>query len=173
MIRALQMLPHALSATFAAGMLLCLSTGAAQAALATDDTGSPKIWISTPLGSYHVRPVFDYNERNRGLGLEYHQGRDVLYMVGTYRNSAYDRSIYGLVGWTPLHVGPFAFGAVAGLVNGYPELNNGGIGPIASALIRLEGKGAWRNFGANLIIAPPVPQKQSPLTFGLQVKFGF
>lgn len=165
-------LKHTVSAVSAAGVLLCISSGVAHATPDTD-TSTPKFWVSTPVGSYHVRPVFDYNERNRGLGIEYHQGRDILYMAGAYRNSAYNRSVYGLVGWTPLHVGPLAIGAVAGLVNGYPELNNGGIGPIVSALIRLEGKGAWRNFGANLIIAPPVPQKQSPLTFGLQIKFGF
>lgn len=147
--------------------------GSAHAGNHVSKESSPKVWISTMVGSYHVRPVMEYNERNRGVGVEYHQTRDVLYMVGTYRNSVYDRSVYGLVGWTPLHIGPFAVGAVAGLITGYPELNNGGIGPIASALIRLEGKGAWRNLGANLIIAPPVPQKQSPLTFGLQVKFGF
>lgn len=124
------------------------------------------IWAVANVRSYHVSEQ-QFNQHNPGLGLEYHLDDSVVLMAGKYRNSVYRNSAYALAGWTPLHVSNIYAGLAAGAVNGYPALNSGKVAPVIVGLVRIEAE----HVGANLIVIPKY--KESPLTFGLQLKFKF
>jgi hypothetical protein len=145
-------------------LLLVLIT----AALPTIATAG-ELWGAVNLTSYHTKPEQKLNTNNIGAGLEYHYAPTVLFMGGAFRNSYDNTSTYLLAGWTPLEIGSYIkIGAVAGAINGYPGLNNGGVTKAIAGLIRIEGE----TVGANIVIIPPA-LKSSPVTFGLQVKFKF
>jgi hypothetical protein len=124
-------------------------------------------WVVGTLGSYHVNRTDKLNQRNYGVGLEYHTG-DMTYVAGQYKNSDYRNSIYALAAWTPLSVGVLHAGAGIGVVNGYPSLNNGGIAPAGLGIIQLEVK----KVGLNVVFNPS-RSRNSPLTIAMQVKFKF
>lgn len=127
-----------------------------------------ELWLDLSLTSIHSKPEQHLNQRNYGAGIEYHQGNDVLYMAGAFRNS-YDRtSVYALAGWTPVELGLVKAGLLAGAITGYPGLNNGRITPAVAGIVRIEGE----YIGANLIIIPPAI-KDSPVTVGIQIKFKY
>jgi hypothetical protein len=142
--------------------ILAFATLISTAASAAD------IWGSVNLASIHAATDQHYNQRNWGAGIELHTSPSTLAMAGAYRNSVNRESAYALAGWTPLDLAGAKIGAVAGLVTGYPAINNGHIAPAIAGLIRIEGE----RIGLNLILIPPLPQK-SPLTLGLQAKFKF
>lgn len=127
-----------------------------------------EIWGSTTLASVHTKRNQNLNEQNYGFGLEYHERRDLLYMAGSYINSHEKRSIYALAGWTPIDLGIIRLGMLAGFVNGYPKFNDGKITPAVVGLARIE----FEKLGVNLTLIPP-RLKESPVTVGVQVKFGF
>ena|SRR5437867_12683042 len=125
-------------------------------------------WGSLNLTSLHSRTENAMNQRNYGLGIEYHASSDVLYLAGAYRNSYEKTSVYALAGWAPVEVGIARIGVLGGLVNGYPKRNNAGVTPAVAGIVLIEGE----RVGMNLILIPP-PLKKSPFTLGLQVKFKF
>jgi hypothetical protein len=124
-------------------------------------------WGVATLASYHVNTEKKFNQRNYGLGLEYQTG-DMAYVAGQYKNSHYRSSVYAMAVWTPLSVGVLHAGGAIGVVNGYPGINNGGLGPAAVGIVKLE----MQRVGLNLVVSPAV-SNNSPLTFALQVKFKF
>lgn len=74
------------------------------------------------IASYHPSSSEDYNEFNRGLGIEYHL--DNFYLSGGYFwNSLYRHSFYAGVGkeFTFGDVNWFGVGALAGALTGYKE----------------------------------------------------
>ena len=74
------------------------------------------------IASYHPSSSRDYNEFNRGLGVEYHL--DHFYLSGGYFwNSLYRHSFYAGVGKeiTFGDVDWFGVGALAGAITGYRE----------------------------------------------------
>ena len=122
------------------------------------------VWVVASVTSFHASAEH-FNAENFGLGAEYTRGAWSA-MAGAYENSVYRPSTYGLAGYAPFVLGPFRFGGVAGVVTGYPGLNNGGVGPAAGGLVRLE----FERFGANAVIIPKVTNR-SPWTLGVQAKF--
>ena len=127
-----------------------------------------EFWGSTTLGSFHTKRYQNLREQNYGLGIEYHESRQVLYLAGSYINSHDRRTVYALAGWTPIDFGAIKVGMMAGVANGYPKMNNGRITPALAGLVRIE----YEKLGMNLTLIPP-RYKESPVTLGLQLKFGF
>ena len=127
-----------------------------------------ELWGSLNLASAHGKTKNRLNERNPGLGLEYHQSEHVLYMAGAFRNSHRRTSVYALAGWTPVEWGYAKFGVVGGIINGYPKHNSGKVIPMAAGLMRIEGE----RWGANVFLVPPA-LKDTPLTLGFQLKYRF
>jgi hypothetical protein len=100
-----------------------------------------ELWGVLNLTSYHTKPEQHLNRNNLGAGLEYHVNPTVLFLGGAYNNSYDHNSTYLLAGWTPLELGTYVkVGAVAGAINGYPGLNNGGVTKAFAGLIRIEGE---------------------------------
>src|SRR6266404_2179730 len=98
------------------------------------------IWGSVNLTSLHSRTENAMNQRNYGLGVEYHPSSALLYLAGAYRNSYERTSVYALAGWTPIEVGIARIGILGGLVNGYPKLNNAGVTPAVAGIVMIEGE---------------------------------
>jgi hypothetical protein len=127
-----------------------------------------EMWGSATVSSIHLSSNHNLNEQNFGLGIEYHSSETTLYMLGAYRNSHRRTSAYALAGWTPVKLGWVKLGLLAGVANGYPKLNDGGITPVVAGLIPIEGE----RFGMNLILIPRA-LKKSPYTIGIQLKYKF
>ena len=88
------------------------------------------------------------NEDNPGIGLEHDEG-DHRVMGGYYKNSFNKPSVYGLVGYTPLHINDnLKMGVVGGGVTGY-------IKPVTPAAGLI---GTYQNgdTGVNLTLVPTV-----------------
>lgn len=140
-----------------------------------DDASDGKWWLVATLASKHVNVndalvEEEFNERNPGIGVEYHHSRDVILMAGEYKNSVSRTSWYAVAGYTPIHIGFVSIGAAGGLISGYPAYNDGNPAPAAVGLVRAEGE----RIGANLILIPPIKAKfYTPLTIGLQAKYRF
>ena len=111
-------------------------------------------WLTATLTSYH----FDrrgYNEKNYGLGAEYHWDETYRGGFGFYENSYYRRTYYLMAQWLPIHSGNWHTGMSVGLVSGYEK--NAVVVPIPTV--------AYENdkVGVNLGITPAF--------IGVQIKF--
>lgn len=108
-----------------------------------------KIYLNQNVGAYHFDreavKELGLNENNPGLGIERDSG-DFRQMVGAYRNSERNNSVYGLVGYTPFQAGDFKAGVMAGGVTGY-ELP---VTPVAGLIGSWQGK----NLGVNVTVVP-------------------
>lgn len=127
-----------------------------------------ELWGVVNLTSVHGKTKNPLNQNNFGLGVEYHQSDEVLYLGGAFHNSHRRTSVYAMAGWTPIEWKAARFGVVGGIVNGYPKHNDGKVIPIVAGLIRIEGE----RLGANIFIVPPA-LKDTPVTIGFQVKYRF
>lgn len=89
--------------------------------------------------SYHLhqRPSGKaWNELNAGVGLRQDWGNGLSTQAGLYRNSIDRSSLYGLVDYTPLALGPLRLGGFAGLATGYSsELR-----VVGGGVVRLQGE---------------------------------
>lgn len=116
---------------------------------------SPQVWLNAGFFSYHFNHAAHYNAANWGIGADVRVSEDFTLSVGEYRNSMRDHSTYATVTWQPLHLGPVRFGATAGAVRGYPDVNHGGWSPMAAPVISIE----YGRVGANLIYVPTMRGK--------------
>lgn len=137
---------------------------------------APQWWGNVNLVSHHfgdeddfLAEGEDFNQSNYGLGVEVQWQPRHAVSAGYYRNSVDEDSYYALYHYTPLALGPFVrFGGMLGVVTGYPGYNDGGAGPAAGLVAKIEG----RRVGANLIYLPRVSEV-TPHTLGLQFKVRF
>lgn len=125
--------------------------------------------LSLTLGgmSYHFDRSKGYNEHNTGLGLEYRFREDVSVTVGQYRNSVRNDTHYAAINYQPLSVGPVRIGASIGVMDGYPNMRNGGAFFAALPMLTYETK----HFGVNFGVIPDVPKKGIDGAFILQLKY--
>lgn len=150
--------------------ILLLGCGTARA------IDAPQWWGVASVASHHFEsadkylgPGRDFNESNFGLGIEAQWQPRHGAAAGCYRNSVDRNSCYALYQYTPLSMGRFVrVGAMVGLVNGYPDYNNGDFAPGGGFVLKAEG----RRLGANLILLPRIPDS-TPWVLGLQVKLRF
>jgi len=139
-----------------AALLLCSSGMRAEEAGAAPDTksmgqqNSPQIWLTSGFLSHHFKRDAGYNERNYGLGAELQFDQTNAMAAGVYRNSVRQTTHYLHFVWTPLELGPLRLGAAAGIIDGYPQLNNGGtsfaVMPVASTSFKVLAQDAGLNF---------------------------
>jgi hypothetical protein len=132
--------------TFA--LLACLtSTAAAE----TD--------VVVHVGSHHVDRSRNWNETNAGLGVRRTFDNNAFVEVGAYKNSFYRNSVYTLIGYQPVVVGPIKAGLASGLATGYGyaavpivatavdlKIGSGGVRMIATPTVTRDGK--TLNYGA-------------------------
>lgn len=122
-------------------------------------------WIDFSVSSYHFDRSVDHQERNWGIGLEQSITKEVNFVIGSYNNSEYLRSHYIGISYLPLQYNGVKLGFVAGMVDGYPNLQNGHYGPLAAPLLSYE----YGKVGFNIIVIPPVDKTIGVI--GMQIKF--
>ena len=110
-----------------------------------------------------------YNERNPGLGLRLTVAPDTSVQAGRYRNSfstqAQPRwSNYVVADWLPAIVVGANVGLFAGLVNGYPTINDGRPIPVAGAVVRA-------HFGRFNLTLRASPSKDSHSVAALEIGY--
>lgn len=105
-----------------------------------------------------------FSENNPGLGYERGVG-SLKYMAGGYENSMRKHSLYALLGYQPIQIGNFKAGVVGGGVTGYQH----GVDPVGGALLSYDGK----DYGANLVLTPNIPNQHVYGFAGLQLKYPF
>jgi Antimicrobial peptide resistance and lipid A acylation protein PagP len=127
-----------------------------------------KIWINPGAQSYHLNRSQDYRENNTGLGAEFIVAPAHGFIAGSYINSNRARSQYGGYHWRALHYRPVdvnvSLGPVFALVNGYPDMRDGGWFPAIFPMLSLE----YGRYGANFSF---IPNPTNGSAVALQLKF--
>jgi hypothetical protein len=125
-----------------------------------------ELWLNPGFYSYHFQREKKLNNNNFGLGGEYRFSTVSAFLFGEIDNS--DRKTSHYVGWywRPVGVGPVRLGAIAGAMDGYPKMVNGGwfFAVIPTAGIE------YKNVGANLMYVPSYRDRLYG-TISFQVKF--
>jgi len=121
---------------------------------ATGAESSPQVWLNPGFLSYHADRRADFREDNIGYGAEALFAPDHGFFAGNFINSVRSRSTYAMYQWRPLHWRPYGVdmsaGAIAGVINGYPNHRDGGWNLGVLPMLYFEGE----RFGANFVIVP-------------------
>jgi len=125
-------------------------SAAAPAAPAGKPPFKQQVWLDAGFLSYHFEDRDKLNPYNWGFGAAWRFTEDFTLVAGTYHNSMRDQSTYAALAWQPLHLGPFRLGLLAGVIRGYPDVNNSGWFPMALPVISVE----FGRVGANLVVVP-------------------
>ncbi len=150
-------------ALLAALLMISLGARAEDAASAEKKSeppdNAPQVWLTSGFISHHFKRDAGYNERNYGLGAELRFDEINTVAAGVYRNSVRHTTHYLHFVWTPLELGPFRLGAAVGMIDGYPQLNNGStafaVMPVASTYFKVLSHDA----GLNLVYIPTIAQR--------------
>ena len=110
-----------------------------------------KSWLDINGIAYHFDRSREHNERNWGLGLEVPTSDHTTWMIGTYKNSNWQRTDYLWYENTPWRLGPLQVGWMAGVATGYRSNPHSPM-PVAGLAIVSRGK----RIGVNVICLPPV-----------------
>ena len=142
------------------GVLCALvSTGAVAADDAHGGRTYPDVWINPGFYSWHFDRDADLREDNWGFGAEVEFNADHVAMAGTYLNSNWARSDYVGYQWRPLHWKPGGVnvhaGVIVALIDGYPNMRDGGWYPAALPLLAIQGK----RLGMNFTIVPTIDDR--------------
>jgi hypothetical protein len=109
-----------------------------------------ELWLNPGFYSYHFNKNKGLENNNYGVGGDYRFSTVSALAIGVLHNS--DKRISHYIGWywQPVGVGPFRLGVVAGALNGYPNMLNGGwfIALIPSASVE------YKNVGVNMLFTP-------------------
>lgn len=138
-----------------------------------------RTWITSPVWTHHYnREMVDHgdlSENNPGIGIERSNGR-WHWMLGVYRNSIRQNSVYAQLAWTPLQIefgkdSNLSIGATAGLLTGYKtRVNKYEVIPAGGLFISLE---TPYHFGVNLIVVPTIKSVDLEGFVAAQVKIHF
>jgi len=109
-----------------------------------------EIWLNPGAYSYHFQKDKGFDNNNIGLGGEYRYSTTGSVMLGFFHNSDRNTSHYVVWHWQPLELGPVHLGAVVGVVDGYPQMLDGGWFPAVIPMLSVE----YQNIGANLLLVP-------------------
>ena len=92
-----------------------------------DSTPVNQTWLNAGFYSYHLQRDKGLQDSNPGLGIEQRFSTVTSLTAGRFYNSDRRYSNYAGVYYQPIAAGPFRFGAVVGVFNGYPKMRNGGL----------------------------------------------
>jgi hypothetical protein len=109
-----------------------------------------EVWLSPGFYTYHFQTDKDLNNNNLGLGAEYRYSTTNAITAGSFRNSVRHTSNYTAWYWQPLEFGDVRFGALFGLINGYPNALEGGWFPFALPVVSFE----YKNIGVSFTLVP-------------------
>lgn len=143
----------------AAAILMILMSGAAQA-------DEPNLWITTGFWSHHVLMDAKFNEKNTGLGFEYHKSNEMAFVAGRYRNSDDDMSNYLGVTYEPIDLFGAKAGVTASLLTGYKKFYSGKVIFALAPSMTYE----FKRVGVNFLFMPGYCRGQWGGVFAAQLK---
>ena len=117
--------------------------------------------------SYHMPHNKEHNEVNYALGAEYQWTESIALQAGVYKNSGNRNSVYLFTQYHPFEVYGVRLGLTAGLVNGYPTLNDGKFGRIALPSFSKQ----FKHFGIDGIFMPQIGSKEGVAFVGFKFPF--
>ena len=152
-------------------ILLMLFSFSVNAEIFTPDTTPDansihELWLTSGFATYHFQTDQHLRNDNAGAGLEYRYSPNHAVSVGRFNNSDWQTTRYAAVLYQPIKWGKVNFGAVIGLFDGYPKVNNSGWFIAAIPAASLE----YKRIGANLAIVPTYHDKLHG-SVSLQLKF--
>jgi hypothetical protein len=116
------------------------------------------VWMTSGFWSKHQNDESGtkYREQNTGFGAQWQFADDWNASAGTFMNSVDHRSRYAQVGWAPVvtSIGSarLRLGGTAGLIDGYPLMNKGGVFPSLLPVASIE----YGRMGINATCIPPI-----------------
>lgn len=125
-----------------------------------------ELWLNPGFYSYHFQTDKGLNNRNIGLGGEYRYSTVGSITLGMLDNSNNKMSHYAGWYWQPLALSRVRLGAVMGVIDGYPKMQNGGWFVIAIPTASIE----YKRIEANLLMIPGYKDKLYG-SLSLQLKF--
>lgn len=125
-----------------------------------------ELWLNPGFYSYHFQKNKGLNNRNIGLGGEYRYSTVSSITLGMLENSNNKNSHYAGWYWQPIELGRARLGAVIGIINGYPKMQDGGWFIVGIPTVSAE----YKKIGANLMIIPGYKDRLHG-AFSLQLKF--
>ena len=109
-----------------------------------------EVWLNPGMYSWHFNRHKGLNGSNFGFGAEYRYSTVSSVTAGVFDNSDRRTSHYLGWYWQPVAMGPLRIGAVAGAIDGYPKMRNGGWFPAVIPTVSME----YGRIGMNLMIIP-------------------
>jgi hypothetical protein len=136
-------------------VLLSASVMANESVASDPANENTAVWVNAGMLSHHFDQNRNFREENFGLGVEFDMTDKSSITGGYFRNSEDRHSNYlGLV-WKPWAIGPIKIGFFGAIVNGYPEVNNGGLFPMALPVATFE----YHLVGVNFFIIPKISDR--------------
>jgi hypothetical protein len=130
---------------------LCLASLGAMSAGAQTPSEAGDVWLNPGFVSYHFpKHAKSFNHANTGLGVEWRQSPSVSWSAGFFHNSDWARSHYGGAYWTPWQAVGWRWGAFVGVIDGYPQMLNGGAFPFLTPVATRE----WQQWGVGVSLLP-------------------
>ncbi|MDH4285290.1 MAG: hypothetical protein OEV35_08230 [Gallionellaceae bacterium] len=111
-----------------------------------EEPGIKSIWVNAGFHSYHFNRNKGLKENNYGLGVQVVLSQTRSVMAGEFRNSVDACSRYLAWVWQPYNIGPVKLGLLAGGMDGYPKMRDGGWFPFVMPVASFEYKAVGMNF---------------------------
>jgi hypothetical protein len=109
-----------------------------------------ELWLNAGFYSYHFEKDKNLDDNDIGLGAEYRYSTINSITAGRFHNSDRQISSYAAWFWQPYTWGQIRLGALLGVINGYPQANNGDWFPLALPVASFE----YKNLGFNFTAVP-------------------
>lgn len=117
---------------------------------ASDANSTHELWLATGFATYHFQTDQHLRNDNAGAGLEYRFSSNSAISTGRFNNSDWQTTRYLAWQYQPIRLGIARLGAVIGLFDGYPKVNNSGWFVAVIPAVSME----YKRIGANLAVVP-------------------
>lgn len=133
---------------------------------APNENPTHELWLASGFVSYHFQSDQHLRNDNAGMGLEYRYSSNSAIAAGSFNNSDWQTTRYLAWQYQPVKLGIARLGAVVGLFDGYPKVNNSGWFIAVIPAVSVE----YKRLGANMAVVPTFKDKLHGAV-SLQIKF--
>ena len=148
-------------------LALCFMSFGARADAPAGAPPHAELWLNPGFYAYHFQRNRNLNNNAAGFGAEYRYSATSAIAAGAFHNSNWSSSRYLAYYWRPVALGPMRFGAVVGVIDGYPGTRKGGWFPVAIPTASVD----YGRVGVNVFLIPTIRNSvNGSITFQLNVK---
>lgn len=120
-----------------------------------NQTSQTSVWINHGFFSHHFERNKGFRENNYGMGVQVGLSPTNSFIGGAFRNSDDAHSRYLGWIWQPYKIDSARFGLWAGVLDGYPKMQNGGWFLAVFPMVSFE----YKAVGVNLAVMPDYKDK--------------